>query len=124
MHESVTDRFESVKRLANEIMVQLHSEVVRLGFSPDEITLKSLEDADYRLEKDPSNAEFSLAGYWNDDRGAKLGCLLFHSDGTFYVEQDIVRPHPVKKKWFVEAVNAWGKEPNIKVESRLLPMPE
>lgn len=123
MNNLVADRFESVKRLADEIMIQLHDEVIRLGFNTNEIALKSLDEADYRLEKDPSNAEYSLAGYWNDDKGAKLGCLLFHSDGSFYVEQDIVKPHPVKKQWFVEAVNAWGKDCNIKVEARLLPMP-
>jgi hypothetical protein len=47
-----------------------------------------------------------------------------NSDGTFYAEYDVVKPHPEKAKWFVEGVTAWGKADQIKSEAKLLAMPE
>jgi len=32
-----------------------------------------------------------------------------------------VEPHPKDERWFVEAVNAWGKNDTVKAELRLLP---
>jgi hypothetical protein len=124
MSESVQERYQSVQQLADEILSQMSREVSTLGFEGDEVKLRTADEAAYGLEQDPSNAQFSLVGYWMDSQCNRQGCLLFHPDGSFYVEQDIVRPHPNKKQWFVEAINAWGKGGNIKVEAKLLPMPE
>lgn len=124
MNEPVANRFRELEGLANRIHGQLQAQIERLGFDAGEVTLKTPSQAAYRLEKDPANGEFSLVGDWLDERGAKQGSLLFHADGSFFVEQDIVRPHPRKKQWFVEAVNAWGQGETIKAEPRLLPMPE
>jgi len=122
--EAVAFRYFSVKTLADDIYKQLRREAIKLGFPPAEITLTSPDEAEYRLEKDPSSCEYSLVGDWHNEQGMKVGCLLFHADGTFFVEHDIVKPHPEKKRWFVEAVNAWGKGREIKAEARLLPSPE
>ncbi|MEW8208686.1 MAG: hypothetical protein AB2746_21395 [Candidatus Thiodiazotropha taylori] len=86
--------------------------------------MKSPEEASYRLERDPSNSEFSLVGDWMNEQGNRLGMLLFHADGSFFVEHDIVLPHPTKPDWFVEAVNAWGNDAVIKAEPRLLAVPK
>ena len=122
--EAVQFRYLNTKNLAYEIVRQLRDEVVRLGFESAEVRIKQPAEAEYRLEKDPSNCEYALVGDWFDERGTKLGSLLFHADGTFYVEHDVIRPHPTKQRWFVEAVNAWGKDTQIRTEARLLPMPE
>jgi hypothetical protein len=124
MDESIETRFKSVKGLAAEILSRMNDEVVKLGFEDGEVQLKTADEAAFGLERDPSNSLYSLVGYWMDKNCARQGCLLFHPDGSFYVEQDIVRPHPLKKRWFVEALNAWGRDGNIKVEPKLLPMPE
>jgi len=50
------------------------------------------------------------------------GELTFHADGTFYAEYDVIRVHPRNGRLFVEAINAWGKGREIKVESRPMPM--
>jgi hypothetical protein len=124
MDESVAVRYFKVEELAEQIFDNLYQEVVKLGFSHEEVILKGPKEADYRLERDPSTSEYSLVGDWLSEQGMKLGTLLFHSDGSFFVEQDVVRPHPKRKGWFVEAVNAWGKDNEIKAEARLLPMPD
>lgn len=124
MDESVAVRFFKIEQLADRVFDQLYREVLKLGFNNGDVALKRPEDADYRLERDPSTSEYSLVGDWISERGAKLGTLLFHADGSFFVEQDVVRPHPTRSGWFVEAVNAWGKGDTIKAEARLLQMPE
>jgi hypothetical protein len=124
MDESVALRFYKIEQLADQIFDRLYLEVVKLGFGSDDIALKRPHEASYRLERDPATCEYSLVGDWLSEQGMKLGTLLFHADGSFFVEQDVVRPHPKRKEWFVEAVNAWGKGDKIKAEARLLAMPE
>jgi hypothetical protein len=75
------------------------------------------------LIKDPYTGENNLTCYWYDtSKKQRLGRLQFNSDGTFYAEFDVVKPHPGKSKWFVEGVTAWGKAENIKSEAKLLPI--
>ena len=124
MSDAVTRRYLAVRGLLDAVMQQLQKTLRDEGFAAEALVLSSPEEAIYRLEKDPSNGEYSLVGDWIGEQGNKLGSLLFHADGSFFVEHDVVRPHPSKRRWFVEAVNAWGKGDNIKAESRLLPMPE
>jgi hypothetical protein len=124
MDESVAVRFHEVEELADRIHDRLRQEVIKLGFGGGDIVLKRPHEANYRLERDPATCEYSLVGDWLSEQGMKLGTLLFHADGSFFVEQDVVRPHPKRKGWFVEAVNAWGKGDEIKAEARLLAMPE
>ncbi|MBT2971154.1 MAG: hypothetical protein B6D72_06965 [gamma proteobacterium symbiont of Ctena orbiculata] len=117
-------RFYKIEGLANRIVERLHQEVLKLGFASGDISLKRPQEASYRLERDPASCEYSLVGDWLSEQGMKLGTLLFHADGSFFVEQDVVRPHPRHSGWFVEAVNAWGRGDVIKAEARLLAMPE
>lgn len=124
MEESVAVRFHKVEQLADQVFDRLYQEVIKLGFGTQEISLKRPHEASYRLERDPATCEYSLVGDWLSEQGMKLGTLLFHADGSFFVEQDVVRPHPNRSGWFVEAVNAWGKGDNIRAEARLLAMPE
>ena len=124
MDESVAVRFFKVEQLADQVFDRLYREVLKLGFANGDVTLKRPQEATYRLERDPSTSEFSLVGDWLSEQGMKLGTLLFHADGSFFVEQDVVRPHPKRSGWFVEAVNAWGRGDEIKAEARLLPLPD
>ncbi len=124
MDEQVTRHFRSIESLAGEIHGKLQDEVVQLGFDTARVVLKSPAEAVYRLEKDPADGQDSLVGVWLDRHDCKLGNLVFHADGSFFVEQDIVLPHPTHPRWFVEAVNAWGRGGEIKAEARLLPVPE
>lgn len=124
MDETVAVRFERISALAGEIMARLQQEVTRLGFDTPAVELYPAEAAIYRLEKDPYIGSYGLVGDWIDADGGRRGSLLFHADGSFFVEQDVIRGHPTKPGWFVEAVTAWGRETDIRVEARLLPAPD
>ncbi len=85
--------------------------------------LSPIDTLSFTLEQDPASGQPSLVGVWRDARGYKQGEALFHADGSYYAEHDVVRPHPHKPRWFVEAITAWGKGDEVKCDPRLIPMP-
>ena len=114
------------RHLAECICQRLSEEINELGFAAAEIQrYPNYDDAVFVLIKDPFTGEHNLACYWYDEpKKQRIGRLQFNSDGTFYAEYDVARPHPNNAKRFVEGVTAWGKAEQIKSEPKLLDMPE
>lgn len=109
---------------AETICQELNRQILKLGFPPEcaDVTLGS--HLQYSLERDPLSGLDALVGVWTHPTSAsgyKLGMLIFHVDGSFFAEYDVLQPHPNKRKWFVEAVTVWGKGDDIKGDPRLLP---
>jgi len=102
---------------------RLREEIDKLGFAAEAVSyFPHYDQARFELIKDPYTGAENLACYWfNASNNQRLGRLQFNSDGSFYAEYDIVKPHPSKRQWFVEGVSAWGKADNIKAEAKLLP---
>lgn len=115
-------RIEQSTPLLVAVCRRLRDEVERLGFDVTDVLIGDVGDALYRLENDPASGQPSLIGEWRDDKGMKLGGLALHADGSFFAEHDVIRTHPSKPSFFVEAVTAWGRDSEIKSEPRLLPM--
>lgn len=111
------------RELAECICRRLCEEINKLGFAADAIAhYPRYDDARFELVKDPYTGVDNLLCYWIDpSNNQRLGRLQFNSDGSFYAEYDVVKPHPNKRQWFVEGVSAWGKADNIKAEAKLLP---
>ncbi|MES9946114.1 MAG: hypothetical protein ABW080_14255 [Candidatus Thiodiazotropha sp.] len=124
MDEIIAIRYHKIRALANQVIDRLNEETAKLGFAENELELKKPIEANYWLERDQSSSEYSLIGDWQDEQGAKLGQLLFHADGSFLVEQDVIRPHPTRQGWLVKAVKAWGDGERIDTEVQLYPMSE
>lgn len=123
MGTAVSRRYEALRDLAGQIHERLADELWCNGFEPQRISLLPPSAANYGLQKDRFTGAPALVGYWLDDQGRRRGSLVFHADGSFFVEQDIVQPHPRRPGWFVEAITAWGRALTIQTELRLLPMP-
>jgi len=121
MKERIEERLSEVRSLGDVICIRLKSEADKLGLEQDVID-PLLEKADYDLSRDPASGEYTLVGIWRDARGNKLGEILFHGDGSFFAEYDVIRNHPKDKRWFVEAVTAWGRGSDVRSEARLLPI--
>lgn len=119
---AVEDYLERVGALAQAICDALEAELAALGLPADKVGVAPFRQAEYRLDRDPASGENSLVGVWRDGRGGKCGELLFHADGSFFAEYDIIHVHPQKPRWFIEAVTAWGRGTLIKTELRLLPV--
>lgn len=110
------------RHLGQQICAAIQEEIKNTGFIEDDINgIPEFDQADFSLKKDPFTAQENLTGYWYDERKRRIGNIQFLSDGSFYAEYDVVKPHPTKKQWFVEAIIAWGKEGLIKTEAKLLP---
>lgn len=111
----------SLRPLGEQVCVSLCAELQKLGLEENKIPDIRFDTASFDLQKDPYSGENSLRGDWFNERQARLGSILFHADGSFFAEYDVVHPHPRDKRWFIEAVTAWGRDGAIKTEARLLP---
>ncbi len=105
-----------------EICSKMIEAIQNLGFGDTDIErLPVYSAADFNLIKDPYTAEFNLVGVWLDSHKHQIGNIQFLGNGSFYAEYDVVKQHPKKSQWFVEAMTAWGKDGKIKTEAKLLP---
>lgn len=121
MTPDIKSRYEQVSTLGVSVCETLQKEMLKMGLGMDLINPR-LERASFELSLDPACNDYSLIGTWRDKNGLKQGMILFHADGSFFAEYDVICEHPKKPHWFVEAVTAWGKDNQIKSEPRLLPI--
>lgn len=115
-------RLERILPTARAVCRALTDEVHKIGLDQVGVAITQPELAQFHLERDPASGDQALIGEWRDLAGNKFGSLVFHADGSFFVEQDVVRVHPTRPRWFVEAVTAWGRGNDVKAEPRLLAM--
>ncbi len=122
----LTKQVTNNRALAKSICQRLRDEINKLGFASVEIKhYPNYDEARFALVKDPYTGQNNLDCSWYDEvKNQRIGKLQFNSDGTFYAEYDVIKPHPGKTKWFVEGVSAWGNAESIKSEPKLLEMPE
>ena len=120
---SLTEEIDAKRDVGETVCHRLRAEIDKLGFAADAIAhYPHYDQARFELVKDPYTGAENLACYWfNTGNNQRLGRLQFNSDGSFYAEYDVVKPHPNKKQWFVEGVSAWGKPNAMKAEAKLLP---
>lgn len=119
--ESVNEHLEKVMDLGVAICTTMQKELSNAGVEGDDVQVAPVDQASFSLKEDPFTKQNTLEGLWRDARGNKKGEILFHGDGSFYAEYDVVRPHPTKPQWFIESVVAWGRGETIKSEMKLLP---
>ena len=111
-------RIQEMSNLGNDICRAMQDCVTRL--LPEFSLNINYTEAQFRVEKDPYSNEYSLHGKWLNPQGMNCGSILFHADGTFFAEYDVVSNHPDDSRWFIEAVTAWGRGDSIKTEPRLI----
>lgn len=119
---SIELRVEAARATAEAICDVLEQETRKLGFASGQVPMPVFESARFSLQRDTASGRDSLQCDWYDDRGVRNGHILFHADGSFWAEYDVVRLHPGDTRWFVESVTAWGRDDRIKAEPRLLPV--
>jgi hypothetical protein len=120
--DTLQKRLQASLPLAEAICLALRQEAGRLGFEAATLSGADVLTAEFQLQTDPASGGAGLLGEWFDRHRCRVGMLLFHADGSFFAEHDIVRPHPGNPRVFVEAVEAWGRGQDIRCEARLMPM--
>lgn len=114
-------RISQLRPLGEQVCAALETEYRKLGFTTEQGLGVNFDALVFTLKRDPFSQQDSVEGMWLDRQQQRLGSLVFHADGTFFAEYDVVKPHPSKSRWFVEAVTAWGQGSEVKSEARLLP---
>lgn len=101
----------------------LTESIRQLGFAEcDGMQFPVFERAEFRLVTDPYSRHDDLVGYWFDAKRQRIGQIQFHGNGGFYAEFDVLKPHPDKRDFFIDTMNAWGRDGQIKTEPQLLAM--
>lgn len=113
-------RVAQLRPLGEEVCAAMAQEYHKLGFSQDQRLDIDFDALVFALKRDPFTQQDSLEGTWLGPQRQRCGSLVFHADGTFFAEYDVIQPHPAKSRWFVEAVTAWGQGRAMKTEARLL----
>ncbi|QPK64692.1 hypothetical protein IVG45_07000 [Methylomonas sp. LL1] len=125
MTNAIEQAVEAKRAFGKTVCQRISENIAKLGFSVQTgITLPDFEAAEFSLVTDPYSQSQDLVGYWYNTGKQRIGQIKFHGDGSFYAEYDVVQPHPSKKQFFVEAINAWGQQDNIKTEAKLLDIPQ
>lgn len=125
MRENLQRHIEAKRVFGKAVCRCICESIAKLGFPLQApIPLPTFDAAEFRLVTDPFTQSEDLVGYWYGEGKQRIGQIQFHGDGSFYAEFDVVQPHPLKKRYFVEAINAWGREDAIKTEAKLLEIPQ
>ncbi|OAI20747.1 hypothetical protein A1507_04645 [Methylomonas koyamae] len=125
MSDELQQHLEAKRSFGKAVCQRMTENIVKLGFPlQTDLSLPDFDAAVFSLVTDPFSQSRDLVGYWYNAGKQRIGQIKFHGDGSFYAEYDVVKPHPTKKRWFVEAINAWGRQDDIKTEAKLLDIPQ
>jgi hypothetical protein len=91
----LSEQIKTNRDRGTSICQRLSEEINELGFISAEIQrYPRYDDALFILIKAPYTGEHNLTGYWYDEANKqRIGRLQFNSDGTFYAEYDVAKPH-------------------------------
>ena len=125
MSGDIRRHIEAKRAFGTAVCRRIIENIAKLGFPlQTRADLPNFDNAQFCLVTDPFTQSQDLVGYWYNAGNQRIGQIKFHGDGSFYAEYDVVQPHPRIKHYFVEAINAWGKEDSIKTEAKLLELPQ
>lgn len=120
MADRLEQQLEAAAPLLAELWPALAACLARAGVDAP-LAVAGTPPARGELREDSYDRSLALYAEWRSAGGALLGSLLVHADGQAFAEFDVLRPHPQKPLWMVEAVTAWGRVGALKSELRLLP---
>ena len=106
------------------LLAALREKLSTLSLPGEAITIPEFEAARFSLEYDKYNGEQTLMASFYPNPHYRAGVVLFHSDGSCFAEYHVMRPHPTTSMWFIESVQAWVRDGEIKTDMRLALMPK
>ena len=107
-----------------EMIAALQQKIGKLKLPGEAIIIPPFETARFTLEHDMYNGEQTLRAAFFPSQYYCAGFLLFHSDGSSFAEYHVMRLHPTRPELFIEAVEAWVRDGEIKTDTRLAEMPK
>jgi len=125
INNEIAQQIDAKRAFGIAVCDKIARSIAKLGF-PENTAPKPphFDAAVFSLITDPYNQSQNLAGFWYDAQQQRIGQIKFNSENGVYAEFDVVQNHPSKPGVFIEAINAWGQPDNIKVEAKLLDIPQ
>jgi hypothetical protein len=124
MMEQLEQRVAEVAEQGRTLLAALREKVAQLNLTSGEVIIPPFESAQFTLEHDLYNGRQTLMASFYPSQYYRAGFLLFHSDGSCFAEYHVMQLHPSKPHWFIEAVEAWVRDGEIKTDTRLARMPQ
>ena len=122
--DNIEEYIADKEALGIKVCDAIKHKINKLGFTEDGYDNIRFDQLSFSLSFDSFAKQHSLEGIWTGLRNNRMGSIIFHGDGSFYAEHDLIQPHPTDKRWFIEGIEVWGNESSIKTELKLLPVPE
>ncbi len=120
LDDSCITRYQTLGRAVCEALTK---EAVKQGLTQAQLPSIEWADLAFKVVVDPADGSECLSGDWLNPAGYRIGTFQLNGNGSFFAEHDVVQPHPTDKRWFIEAVTAWGTESKIITEPRLIATP-
>ncbi len=122
--EQLEQRVAEVAEQGRTLLAALREKVGGLKLTGEEVVIPPFEEAKFTLEYDLYNGKQTLMASFYPSQYYRAGFLLFHSDGSCFAEYHVMQLHPTKPHLFIEAVEAWVRDGEIKTDTRQAPMPQ
>jgi hypothetical protein len=122
--DQLEQRIAAVREQGTALLNALRARVSRLQLGDAAVDIPPFESAQFTLEHDMYNGQQTLMASFYPSQYYRAGFLLFHSDGSCFAEYHVMQLHPGKPKWFIEAVEAWVRDGEIRTDTRLVAMPQ
>ena len=122
--DPLEQRIADVAGQGETLLAALREKVYALKLGGEAVVIPAFEDAKFTLEHDLYNGKQTLMASFYPSQYYRAGFLLFHSDGSCFAEYHVMQLHPAKPGMFIEAVEAWVRDGEIKTDTRLVPMPQ
>lgn len=113
-------RLRNEHETINTVWAVLRQTLLAQGFE-DTMSAQPRRLSRYELRRDTFDDSESFYGEWRSTNAQLQGTVLIHAKGQVYAEFDVLKPHPTDKRWFVEAVTAWGHNNTLKSELKMMP---
>jgi hypothetical protein len=122
--DQLQQRVAEAKEQGVALLDALRARVSELNLGDVSVDIPSFETATFTLEYDQYNGQQTLMASFYPSQYYRAGFLLFHADGSCFAEYHVMQIHPAKPKWFIEAVEAWVRDGEVKTDTRLAAMPQ
>lgn len=124
MEEELQQRIAAARDSGAALLAALREKVAKLALPGEAVTIPELDAAKFTLEYDKYNGQQTLMASFYPLPHYRAGVLLFHSDGSSFAEYHVMRQHPTRPQWFIESVEAWVRDGEIKTDTKLALMPK
>ena len=124
MEAELQQRIAASRDKGVALLAGLRAKLAKLALPGDPINIPDFDSAKFTLEHDLYNGRNTLLASFYLSPSYRAGYLMFHSDGSSLAEYHVMRLYPGKPHLFIESVEAWVRDGEIKTDLKTAEMPK